>query len=91
MTIPAEVDCQKLKKKLPALSHQPYPGDIGKKILTHISAQAWEMWLDKQTMLINEKRINSRDPAAMAWLEETMLAYLFEDKEIEISGFQPPK
>ncbi|MCI5072862.1 oxidative damage protection protein [bacterium] len=51
------IHCQKLKKNLPALSEAPLPGDFGQKVLNHISAQAWEMWIEEQTKLINEHKL----------------------------------
>ena len=53
-----EVHCIKLDKKLEGLIRAPYPGDLGKRILDSVSKEAWQMWLDHQTMLINEKNFN---------------------------------
>jgi len=53
-----EVHCIKLDKKLEGLSRAPYPGDLGKRILDSVSKEAWQMWLDHQTMLINENNLN---------------------------------
>ncbi len=30
-------------------------GDLGKRIYNEISKEAWQQWMAKQTMLINEK------------------------------------
>ena len=48
------VNCIKLNKELEALDRAPYPGELGKKILESVSKEAWQEWLDYQTMLINE-------------------------------------
>ena len=50
--------CIKLNKELEGLERAPYPGELGKKILSSVSKEAWQMWLDHQTMLINENNLN---------------------------------
>ena len=56
------ITCAKLKKEAEALDYQPYPGEIGVKIMNEISAEAWNMWVNHQTMLINEMRLTPVDP-----------------------------
>ena len=46
------VNCIKLNKKLEGLDRAPYPGELGKRILESVSKEAWQQWLDYQTMLI---------------------------------------
>lgn len=85
------VFCQRLQKEAEGLDFQMYPGELGSKIFNHISKQAWADWQKKQTMLINEKRLNMMDAEARAYLEREMQAYLFEGKDVEIEGYQPPE
>ena len=54
----------------------PYPGKIGKTIHTNISLEAWSLWLEKQTNLMNEHRINPLDPESRRQLETWMMAFL---------------
>ena len=84
------VFCQHLKQDAEVLDFQLYPGDLGKRIFDNISKQAWGEWQKKQTMLINEKKLNMMDPDARKFLEEQMEAYLFEGKEPDIEGYVPP-
>lgn len=84
------VFCQRLQKDAEGLDFQLYPGDLGERIFNHISKQAWAEWQKKQTMLINEKRLNMMDAKDRAFLEREMEAYLFEGKEVEVEGYQPP-
>lgn len=84
------VYCEYLKKEAEGLDFQLYPGELGEKIFNSISKQAWAEWQKKQTMLINEKRLNLMDPQARAFLEEQMQAFLFEGKEVDIEGYTPP-
>lgn len=69
--------CQKLGKEADALNHQPYPGELGKRIYDQISERAWQAWLSHQTMLINEYRLNLIDPEARRFLEQEMEKFLF--------------
>ena len=52
------VFCQHLKKDAEGLAFQLYPGEVGKRIFDNISKEAWSDWQKKQTMLINEKKMN---------------------------------
>lgn len=85
------VFCQRLKKEAEGLDFQLYPGELGKNIFDNISKQAWSEWQKKQTMLINENKLNMMEPAARSFLEEQMQAYLFEGKEPDIEGYVPPE
>lgn len=84
------VQCVKLKKEAPGLEFPPYPGDLGVKIWHNISRQAWDQWVDIQTRLVNENRLNLADARARKYLAEQMQQYLFEDADIEAQGYVPP-
>ena len=85
------INCLKLKKKLEGLDYQPYPGDIGKKIQENISAEAWSLWMNRQTMLINEMRLTPVDPKARKFLEEEMEKFLFGEGSEAPEGYVPEK
>jgi Fe-S cluster biosynthesis and repair protein YggX len=85
------VFCKNLKKDAQGLGFQLYPGEVGKRIFDHISQEAFKNWQQKQTMIINEKKMNMMEPNDRAFLEAAMIAYLFEGKEPEIEGYVPPK
>lgn len=84
------VYCEYLKKEAEGLDFQLYPGELGARIFNSISKEAWALWQKKQTMLINENRLNMMDPNARAFLEEQMQAFLFEGKDVTIEGYTPP-
>ena len=84
-----KVKCVKLKKDADALDYQPYPGDLGKRILENVSAEAWEMWLSHQTMLINEMRLTPVDPKARKFLEDEMEKYFFGEGSVAPQGYVP--
>lgn len=83
--------CKKLQKKAQALSFMPYPGELGKKIKAEISQEGWRMWLDHQTILINEYRLNLMDASARKFLQEEMVKFLFEGKEEKPDQFVKPE
>ncbi len=85
------VFCVHLKKEAEGLDFQLYPGELGKKIYDNISKEAWGQWQHKQTMLINEKKLNMMDPEHRKLLEDAMVKFLFEGEDVHIDGYTPPK
>ena len=83
------VMCQLLKEELPALTFQPYPGDLGKRIFENISAQAWQNWLSHQTMLINEHRLSPINPEHRQFLETEMEKFFFGEGSEKPEGYMP--
>ena len=75
------VMCAKYGKEMPALASAPFPGEAGEKILNEISAQAWNEWLEMQTMFINENQLNMMDPTARTFLAERREEFLFKGGE----------
>lgn len=84
------VFCARLNKEADGLDFQLYPGDLGKRIFDSISKEAWAQWQSKQTMLINEKKLNMMAPEHRKLLETEMVNFLFEGKEVVIEGYTPP-
>ncbi|WP_017443941.1 oxidative damage protection protein [Gayadomonas joobiniege] len=85
------VYCEFLKKEADGLDFQMYPGELGKRIYDNISKEAWGLWQKKQTMLINEKKLNMMNPDDRKLLEAEMQGFLFEGKDVEIEGYTPPE
>ena len=84
------VNCAILGKELPGLDRPTYPGDLGKRIYETISKEAWGMWVQHQTMLLNEYRLSPIDPKARKFLVEEMEKFLFTDESTAVDGFTPP-
>ncbi|TCP88816.1 Fe-S cluster biosynthesis and repair protein YggX [Cricetibacter osteomyelitidis] len=84
------VFCTYLKQDAEGLDFQLYPGELGKRIFDNISKQAWSEWLKKQTMLVNEKKLNMMNADHRKLLEQEMVNFLFEGKEVHIEGYIPP-
>ena len=86
----SSVYCVKLKKESDGLDRAPYPGVLGKKILDSVSKVAWQMWLDHQTMLINENNLNLFEESSQVYLKEQMEKYFFSDDDLDqIKGYIP--
>ena len=85
------VFCSYLKKQAPGLAFQLIPGEIGKRIFDNISQEVWTEWQQKQTMLINEKKLNLMKLEDRKVIEQAMIGYLFENKDVDIEGYTPKK
>jgi len=84
------VMCSRLKKEAEGLERAPYFGELGQRILDHVSKQAWQEWLKHQTMLINEYRLTPVDPKARKFLEQEMEKFFFGEGSTAPEGFVPP-
>lgn len=83
--------CTYLQRDAEGQDFQLYPGKLGKRIYNEISKEAWQQWMSKQTMLINEKKLNMMNPADRKVLEQEMVNFLFEGKDVHIEGYTPPE
>lgn len=82
--------CTFLQRDAEGQDFQLYPGDVGKRIYNEISKEAWGEWMKKQTMLINEKKLNMMNVDDRKLLEEEMIKFLFEGHDVHIEGYRPP-
>jgi Fe-S cluster biosynthesis and repair protein YggX len=85
-----QVYCAKLKKEADGLAFQPYPGELGARIMNEVSAEAWKQWLAQQTILINEYRLSSMDPKAKLFLREQMEEFLFGNAPVAMPDAYKP-
>lgn len=81
------VNCIKLGENLPGLRRPPFPGELGEKIFQSISKPAWQQWLQRQTMFINEYRLNLTDEKAREFLQQQMQKFLFDGQDIKPDGY----
>ncbi len=85
-----QILCVKLNQIAESLEAPPFPGPLGEKIFNQASKQAWKMWLNHQTMLINEYRLSLIDPKAKEFLQEEMQKFFFGEGSTVPTGFTPP-
>lgn len=70
--------CTFLNKKSEGQDFQSYPGELGEKIYNEISKKAWNKWLMKQTILINENKLNMFKLEDRKKIEKYMILFLFK-------------
>jgi len=83
-----QVKCIKLGVEAEGLDFAPVPGELGQKLLENVSRQAWQDWLQHQTMLINEYRLSLADPKARQFLMEELDKYFFGEGSEQPEGFR---
>jgi len=85
------VKCLKQGVESEGLDSPPFPGPKGQFIYENISQQAWQEWLNMQTMIINEQRLASFDPKAKKLIEEEREKFLFSGGCETPEGYVPQK
>ena len=85
-----QVLCHYFKKELEGLDRPPYPGDIGQRIYNSVSKQAWQMWIEHQTMLINENKLSMVNPESRKYLQEEMIKFFFGEGSQKPKEYIPP-
>ncbi|MGY0218394.1 oxidative damage protection protein [Endozoicomonadaceae bacterium StTr2] len=85
-----QVFCAKLKKEAEGLLVPPYPGEKGKWVYENISKEAWGMWQQHQTMLINEKHLSLANAESRKFLAEQMDLFFAGDDYEKAQGYVPP-
>ncbi len=83
------VNCLKLGKEAEGLDRLTYPGELGQKIFDGISKEAWQGWVNHQTMLMNEYRLSPINPKDRKFLEEEMEKFLLGDGPSAVDNFVP--
>ena len=84
------IHCAKLDQEAEGLDFPPYPGEIGQKIYDTISKPAWQQWLNHQTMLINEYRLNMLEEKDQQFLEQEMKKFLFREGSQKPTDYTDP-
>ncbi len=84
------VFCKKYQKEMEGLDAPPYPGPKGQEIFDNVSKQAWQEWLQHQTMIINERQLNMMEPQARKFLNEQMEKFLAGEEFARAEGYVPP-
>ena len=83
------VHCRKYNEELPGLDAPPMPGPKGEELFETVSARAWQEWQTLQTMLINEKHLNVREPEARKYLSAQREKF-FDNEDVDrAEGYVP--
>ena len=86
-----KVMCVKLGREGEGMDFLPYPGALGKRIYDSVSKEAWKQWLELQTMLVNENRLNLADKKARDYLAQQMEKHFFGEGAETAAGYVPPR
>ena len=81
--------CKKLQKDAEGIGFKSFPGELGERIYDNISQEAWQMWLEHQTMVINEKRLSLMDEDTQKYLADQMEKFLFGGDYDKADGYVP--
>jgi len=80
------VTCRKLGKEAEGLEQPPFPGPIGQEIFENVSQEAWADWLEMQTKIINEYRLDLSEQHDRQTLLKQMRTYLNLDSKDDASS-----
>lgn len=83
------VKCVKLGRELPGLVRRPFPGALGERLFEQVSQQAWELWQQQSTLLINHYGLNMADRRAQQFLMEQLEAFFFGPGAALPEGWAP--
>ena len=85
------VYCTKLGREAEGLDYPPWPGDLGKRIFDNVSKEAWQQWIQHQTMLINENRLSPLKPEHKEFIKKEMEKYFFGSGSEKPAGYVEPR
>ena len=72
----ANVHCKRCGQVREGLANPPFGGDLAKEVQAGICKPCWMEWIGRQTMIINEYRLNVVDPQAQEALLKEMKEFL---------------
>ena len=85
------IHCVKLNKEAEGLDRAPYPGALGQRIFDNVSKEAWQLWLQHQTRVINEYRLALSDASARKFLVAEMEKFFFGGGDLAQTSYVAPK
>ena len=65
------------RRRWKAWTSLPFDSEFGQKIYKNVSKAAWDEWVDRQKMLLNEYRLQPWTPQAQQFLVEQMEEFFF--------------
>jgi len=84
------VFCVRYKKEMEGLDEPPFDSEFGQKIYKNVSKAAWDEWLNRQKMLLNEYRLQPWLPQAQQFLVEHMEEFFFGSGSALPADYVPP-
>lgn len=74
------VACVKLGKELPGLEAPPFTGPLGQRIYESVSKEAYALWPQQATILMNHHGLSMANPEHRKFLMKQMEIFFFEDR-----------
>ena len=88
---PRKVFCVKFQREMDGLEESPFDGHpLGQRIYDNVSKEAWQMWVDRLKMIMNEYRLNLGTREAQEFLLKQMEAYFFGEGAAVPADYVPP-
>ncbi|HYO84552.1 MAG TPA: oxidative damage protection protein [Bryobacteraceae bacterium] len=85
------VFCVKLQREAPGLDEVPFEGHpLGQRIYDNVSKEAWQMWVERMKMIMNEYRLNLGSPEAQEFLLKQMDQFFFGEDAPLPPGYVAP-
>ncbi len=84
------VFCVRNKREMEGLDEPPFDSDFGQKIYKNVSKAAWDEWVNRQKMLLNEYRLQPWTPQAQQFLVEQMEEFFFGAGSALPAEYVPP-
>lgn len=72
----ATLSCVKCGQQREGLPGPPFGGDLAREVHAKVCKPCWSEWISRQTMIINEYRLNVVDPEAQEALLKEMKQFL---------------
>ncbi|MGQ4809476.1 putative Fe(2+)-trafficking protein [Candidatus Entotheonellaceae bacterium PAL068K] len=98
------VQCVKLRKEAPGIDADDIQGQVAldmiesvggqelrQRVHQQVSMEAWELWKNHLTMLMNEHRLNMMEPQTDAFIRQQMEAFFFGEGAAPPPGYIPPR
>lgn len=89
--MPRMVQCVKFGKELPGLERPPFAGELGQRIYENVSQQAWALWPQQATLMINHYGLSMADPRAQEMLMQAMEEFFFGEGQQLPEGWTPQR
>jgi Fe-S cluster biosynthesis and repair protein YggX len=84
------VFCSRYKQEMEGLDEAPFDSDFGNKVYNNVSKKAWQEWVERQKMLLNEYRLQPWTPQAQEFLVEQMDQFFFGEGAALPKEYVPP-
>ena len=89
-TMPHMVFCSRYKQEMEGLDEAPFDSDFGNKVYNNVSKKAWQEWVERQKMLMNEYRLQPWTQQAQEFLVEQMDQFFFGEGAALPKEYVPP-